>query len=332
MSEPGADRYTVRRFVPADAEGIAALVRQVYGTGYAYHEELYHPEEIIRLNATGGLFSAVALDPTGALVGHGGLILSDDGRTAETGESMVAPEHRSHHLMHRMREVLHEEAARLGLVGVHGESVTNHVFSQKVYEAFDAHPCGIMLATAPASCQNLPQRMSFVLYFKFLSAPPTTKVHVPEQHGALIKRIYEQFPVPVQFREGEPLSGEGQLAVLYRTVVQVGMIQVRSVGANVPAEIVRARDGLLVMGADPIYLDLPLGRSQTPELCRAAERAGFHFSAIVPLAVPDGDVLRLQQVRVPINPALVQIESPFARELLAYTIRERDRIASLGTS
>ena len=47
----------------------------------------------------------------------------------------VLPNARSHHLMQRMQELLHQEAGRLGLMGLCGTCVTVHPFSQKVYEA-----------------------------------------------------------------------------------------------------------------------------------------------------------------------------------------------------
>ena len=62
------------------------------------------------------------------------------------------------------------------------------------------------------------------------------------------------------------------------------------------------------------------------DLAEAAEAEGFFFSGIGPLFAPDGDVLRLQYLRSPLDPTLLQIYSPFARELLDYVIQERQRV------
>jgi len=70
---------------------------------------------------------------------------------------------------------------------------------------------------------------------------------------------------------------------------------------------------------------LPLAQPQTPELSHAAEAEGFCFAGILPLAAPDGDVLRLQFLSVDLDPALVHVENPFARELLEYVVRDRVR-------
>jgi hypothetical protein len=51
---------------------------------------------------------------------------------------------------------------------------------------------------------------------------------------------------------------------------------------------------------------------------------GPHFA-------PDGDALRLQYLAVELDPARLQVASPFARELLAYVARERARVGGQGS-
>lgn len=319
------DAYTVRQFIPADAPGIAALVQRVYGSHY-FHDELYHPDEVIRLNATGHLVSVVALNAAGTVVGHAAIMREDLGRVAETGESMVDPAHRSHHLMHRMRELLYEQAPRLGIVALYGYSVTNHVFSQKVYEAFAAQPCGVMLGFGPRTFEQS-QRLTAASYFKFLTAPSATVVHAPEQHRALIERIYAQCGVPVTYRAGGPLAGAGRVVTSYLSALKYGRIQVRRAGADVPDEIRHGRRALCeALGAGAVLLELPLDQPATPELCRLAEGDGFFFSGVGLLAAATGDVLRLQYLNEELDPAQVHLENPFAREMLEYIVRERNRV------
>jgi hypothetical protein len=325
------DDYTVRRSTPADAEGVVALVRQVYGNRYTCHEEIYDPRQVARMNETGQLISIIALDPAGTVVGHCAMLRPDLGPIAETGETMVASEHRAHHLMDRMQALVHDEATRLGLTGLYGEPVTSHLLSQKVYETHGAHACGVLLGMLPASFQNLPQRMTDMMYFRFLRPPLPTVAHLPDRHRAIGERIYAQFSAPVEFRSGVPLTGEGQLVSTYRSVTQSGTIQVKKAGANVPSEIRRCRQALADSGAEVVYLDLSLAQPQTPELCRAAEVEGFFFAALMPLMAPDGDFLRLQFLGVKLDPALLQIENVFARELLEYVVQDGRRVgAPLG--
>jgi hypothetical protein len=322
------DEYTVRRLTPADADGVAALVRHVYGNHYSYHAEIYDPRQIVSMNATGELVSVVAVEPGGTVVGHCAIVRQELGPIAETGEAMVAPEHRAHHLMNRMQALIHEEAARLGLAGVYGGPVTNHLFSQKVYEANGCHPCGVMLGMLPASFQNQPQRMTDMLYFKFLQAPAPAVVHLPERHRAMVELIYAQFSVSLDFRPGQPLEGEGELAAMYRSVTKSGAIRIERPGENLPGAIHRTRQALVAMGAEVIYLRLSLADAQTPELCGAVESAGFSFAGIQPLGAPDGDALWLLSLFGDFDPALVQVENPFGKELLDYVVQDRRRVGS----
>lgn len=329
---PQGDDYTVRRLAPADAAGVVDLIRRVYGRNYSYRPEFYHPDQVVRFNATGQLVSVVALDRAGAVVGHCAIMRPDLGPVAETGVSVVAPEHRAHHLMQRMRAVLYEEAPRLGLAGLYGEPVTNHVFSQKVYEAFGSHSCGVLLGMLPRSFENLaaplPQRMSDVAYFKFLRPPAATVVHAPPGHRALVEQIYAQFAVPADYRPPGALGAGGTFSVSFTSAFQTGVIRVAEPGADVAAGIRDGRRALCgQLGAEAVYLELPLAQPGTPELCRRAEEEGFFFSGVAPLAFGDGDALRLQYLTRPIDPALVQLDNPFAREILAYAVAERKRLS-----
>src|SRR5262249_61028494 len=130
---------------------------------------------IVHLNEVGQLVSILALDSAGQVVGHYALERPDLIPVAEASDAIVLPEHRHHHLMEEMRILLREEAIRLGLAGLVGFPGTHHLFSQKAEEHFGSFPCGIALGLWPQSFHNmpdaLPQRMSFVIYFKYLQPP-----------------------------------------------------------------------------------------------------------------------------------------------------------------
>src|SRR5262245_32985841 len=207
MSSPSSHEftmtgYTIRCLGPDDAGGVTRLVRLVYGDAY-YPRDLYDPIKIIHLNEVEKLVSVVAVDLSGQVVGHYALERPDLGAVAETSDAIVLPEHRHHQLMEQMRLLLHEEAIRLGLTGLVGYPVTNHVFSQDAEEHFGAHPRGVALGLWPRSFHNMPepltQRMSFVIYFRFLR-PPGPICHVATPHQELIARIYRQYDLSVELR------------------------------------------------------------------------------------------------------------------------------------
>jgi hypothetical protein len=324
--------YTIRRLRPEDAAGVTACVRRVYGETYICHKELYDPEKILRLNQTGQLVSFVAVDGAGQVVGHYALERPDLGRVAETGEAMVLPEHQHHHLLERMRVALVEEARRLGLAGLFGQPVTNHVFSQKMYEHTPGHPCGVSLGDLPRTFHNLAepltQRLSCLLYFHYLQLPPAVVIHAPSRHLLMLRRIYEQFCLPLDLREPGAVPARGTLTVTHEPEEQAGLVRVRTAGADTAEAIRTAHRELRALGAEVVFLELPLAQPGTPGLCAAAEAMGFFFCGVGPYHTPDGDVLRLQCLHVELDVALLQVANPFAGELVAYVAAERMRTMS----
>jgi hypothetical protein len=330
--------YTVRRLRPEDAAGVVDCVRQVYGDSYIIHTELYHPEQIVELNRTGHLVSVVALDPEGRIVGHYALERPDPRASAvESGEAMVLAEHRHQHLLESMRTLLEEEAHRLGLRGIFGRTVTNHVYSQKVVERFGEKPCGVSLGRTPRTFQNmreaLAQRMSILFYFKHLTPMERRTLHLPRRHQDICGRIYAQFGVQAEWRETEKADGPGEHVVDFRPELQRAIIQVRRVGNDTAQAICRVRRELCDGGqVEVVYVELPLAQPGTAPVCDAAEEDGFFFSGVAPLYLTGGDAVRLQYLAVDLDTSLLQIENPFARELLAYVERERERIKQLPTA
>jgi hypothetical protein len=330
MSEPSSppparSEYTVRRLAPADAPGVTRLIELVYGNTY-YPRDLYEPVQIVRRNAAGTLVSVLALGAADEVVGHYALERPHLGAVAEASDAVVRPECRHHHLMEEMRLVLRQEAERLGLTGLVGYPVTNHVFSQKAEEHFGAHPCGVALGLWPSSFHNmpepLPQRMSFAIYFRYLR-PPAEAVHVATRHRAVCEQINRQYGVPVRPCEAAPPEGAGRLTLEYEPEVQAGAIRVHRVGADTAAAVREARAKLCDgFGARALTLELPLSQPGTAEVCRAAEGDGFFFSGLGPGFAGDGDALLLQFVAEDLDLSLVQIDSPFAKGLLDYVSRE----------
>jgi hypothetical protein len=132
----------------------------------------------------------------------------------------------------------------------------------------------------------------------------------------------------VEFEEGAAPEGLGSVEVAFHRTWGVGFVRTSRVGSDSAVEVRRAlRDLVELAGAEVVYLEIPLAQSGAPDLCRAAESSGFFFSGLGPQFAPDGDVLRLQYCAVPLDTGLLQIQSPFGRDILAYAVSERRRVA-----
>jgi len=325
--------YSVRRFRPGDAIGVAQCVYRSFG--YTYGDaDLYYPDRIAHLNETGQLVSIIALDEAGGVVGHLGLERPDMGVIAESSDAAVAPAHRHRHLLERLRAFAEGEARAMGLQGLVGYPVTTHPFSQRMDEAVGSRLCGVVLGQLPRSTtfkgittEPSPQRVSTLLYFKYMSAPSPTIVHVPAHHRAMAERLYANLGVPVEFRTPGTATGAGRLVVSLDRQWGYGEVFVQALGADTMTEIRRARADLCAVAeTEVVYLYLPLAEPGTPELCARAETEGFFFSGIGPRFATDGDALCLQYVGGELDPRLLQIATPLGKELLDYVTAERARV------
>ena len=245
---------------PGDEIQVARCVYRAYGYSYP-HDDLYYPERIARLNADGELISAVTIDQTGEIVGHYALEREGLGRVAESGQAIVAPAHRGRRLMERMRAFLEDAGRACGLLGIYGQPVTNHIYSQRVNESFGSQPCGVSLALAPRSlsfrgiqAEPLAQRESLLLYFKYLVPPSPAIVYAPLRHRALLARIYANLAAPVEFRDGDgdadaPFDdsadvlgyGAGEVEVYFKSEYRLGIVRVQHQGPTTAAALRRVR-------------------------------------------------------------------------------------------
>jgi hypothetical protein len=323
--------YVVRRMTPADAEGMPALAERIYGSSYI-HAEVYHPDRMMRLNSSGQLISVVALDSSGRVVGHDAIERPDLGRVGELGEAMVMPEHQHHHLLERMCAMLEDEARKHGMVGLFGDAVTHHVFSQLASERFKSEPIAIILAALPAAADNLqgkyPQRLSFLCHLKYLAPQGEAVVHLPAHHREIADRIFGRLGRRLAFAEGRSSTAPGEIEISYLPDKRRGMIHVVRPGADSAERIGEAaRELCAKAGAQVVFVDIPLSEPASAELCVALEDQAFFFGGFRPRDPATGEVIRMQLLNDKLDFGLVQIASDFGRELLAYVAAEYERVS-----
>ena len=202
---------------------------------------LYNPDEIVH-STKPKLVSVVALDSAGQVIGHYALERPDLGAVAEASDAIVAIGYRHHHLFEEMRPLLREEGKRLGLTGLVSYAVTNHPFTQKAEDHFGSHPCGVALGLWPRSFHNMPapltQRMSFVMYFDYVS-PAAHVVHAAAPHREMITRIYQQYGISYELCEVAPKVETGDMVLEHEPEVQTGTIRICRAGATRPPPYAR---------------------------------------------------------------------------------------------
>lgn len=148
--EPGQD-FVIDGFRPDDAPGVASLFLSIYGHDYPM-ETYYDPELIIRGNASGDIYSAVARTARGDIVAQGALFRSSPPNPAlfELGQYLVLKSYRRTLAAFEINRYLAEQVApRTPLCGYFSEAVCNHTVTQKAVQLIDACEVAIEMDLMP---------------------------------------------------------------------------------------------------------------------------------------------------------------------------------------
>ncbi len=328
--------YVLRPLRSDDARLIPELTRRVVGEAYV-HEEVYHPERLLKLNASGHLVTIVAVAPDGLLAGQCALERPDLGPIAEIGEAMVLPEHRHHHLLDQMHGYLVEEARRRNLLGISADAVTHHVFSQYSNDKYGSTPTGLMLGALPPTADHLegvyPQRLSFLCYFKYLTTPAIAVTYLPERHHSIAQRIYGRLGRDIEFRHAALPDAFSLIEKIVAPSNQRGTIKVHRAGVDTADLVDTARREMREKsGVEAVFVEIPLAEPGVAQICEQLETRGFFFCGIKIGSAESGDWLRLQHLDAELDFTLIRIEGEFAKEISAYVGAERARTANNQTA
>lgn len=335
--------YTIRLSRPGDGIQVSQLIYRAYGYTYP-HEDFYFPERIDHKVATGQLVGVVATTDNGEIVGHVGVERSEPAPVGNVGFLVVAPAHRSRGISRLVNDRLYEEISQLGLVGLFNECFTIHTISQQFSDGLGQHVTCIRLLELQAHFRSERQlsgygelwekevepgrqRLTLVDYFVYLRKQGPKTLRAPTRHREILAQIYRNLEVEAHFLEPRHPLGPGELKVYYDQAVGAGTIQVNRIGNDTLPAICQARRDLCdLAGAQVVGLHLPLAQGGAPDLCEAAEADGFFFSGLLLPCTQEGDFLRLQYLNTEMDPASIHLYSLFAKELLSYILKERERV------
>jgi anti-sigma regulatory factor (Ser/Thr protein kinase) len=327
-TETSTASVSVRAMMADDAIGVARCTYAVYG--YSVPDEyLYFPDRMREMLQGGLLEVCVGATADGEIVSCLTREVARPGApVGYLGEGMVDPRFRGHRLLEQMLAFIQRRTEEQGMLGLYGEAVTVHPFSQKSNLALGFTETGIQLADeAPTVVFKqidiaASRRTATVLMFIKTGHRPARTVFLPLRHRTMIERIYERgrFERTVAPAADAPLSGAAQLAVEIFPKWSEASLRVVAYGADL-VDLVRFRlRALRLRHIDWISLDLPLSHPATPHACEQVEALGFFFAGVIPDLVGD-DILRLQYLNeVEADLESVHLASDFAKDLFAYVV------------
>ncbi len=322
---------TLRLMTPDDAIAVARCTYAVYG--YTLPDDyLYFPDRLCEMLAGGLLEVCVGTTPDGELVCY--LTCEVEHAGAPVGyleEGLVDPRFRHHGLLEQMLGFVRKRVTERGMLGVYGEAVTVHPYSQKSNLALGFVETGVQLGDeATVAFKQMggvdsKKRTATILNFLKTNAGPRRAVYAPPRHRAMMERIYAHGGLQREMKDAvaPTLAPGGQVTVDASAAWSEASIRVTAYGSDL-VDLVRARlRELCRRRIDWICLDLPLSHPGAAQLCASLEALGFFFAGIIP-DIADDDVLRLQYLNeIEADVASAQIASDFGKELFAYVVKAK---------
>ena len=326
------DAHVDIRFMEAsEATALAECIFHSYG--YSYDAAwVYEPATIKAMIEHGTLHSVVGVSAEGEIVGHLGFRREDpESIVGESGQAVVDPRYRGHHMLGTMKRFLADWAPGGGIAGLYSEATAAHPASQKANLKLGAQETGLLLGYIPSSVSYAAidegepaDRLSVVLFYMKTSDGHPRPLYAPTRHREMIGKIVEGAGLiaePAKPAEGFELSGNAELDVTIRADHNQGLISVRSGGVDAVEKVADRLRYLCLHKLDCIYVDLALADPATAVVTPALEEMGFFFGGITPNLWQGSDVLRLQYLNnVELDPTNVVVASDFGHELLDYVV------------
>jgi anti-sigma regulatory factor (Ser/Thr protein kinase) len=322
----------IRMMRPEESFELSRCVYRSYGYSYDW-DYIYYPDRIRELQEKGLMISCVAVTPEGEFVGHLAITVEHpDSRAGESGQAVVDPRFRGHHLFPKMKTFMAEWSAEAGMYGLYSEATAVHPYSQRGNLHLGAKETGFLLGYIPASVSYKQigedregRRGSVALFYMRVKDEPEREMYPPAPYLEAVRRVVEHNGLRRVVGEvSDPTLQHSLMSVEVRQDHNLAFVRVDEPGADLE-ELVRGhlRD-LSLHRVDCVYLDLPLSHPATSRSAAGLEDLGVFFGGIIPEAHPGGgDVLRLQYLNnIDIQVGDVSTASDFGEELLGMIFRQ----------
>ncbi|HOE64410.1 MAG TPA: ATP-binding protein [Candidatus Sumerlaeota bacterium] len=324
---------SIRIMQPDEAVELMKCIYRVYGYSYTY-EDVYKPEKISELLASGMATACVAVTPEKRIVGHLALIKdAPEDLVPESAEAVVDPLFRGRGIFEKMKDFMRQQSLSLGFKGLYSRAVTVHPASQKGNLKLGAKETGIIIANSPPSSvfKKMSQtdehhRRSVVLYYMPIKPDEPTAVYPPLHHKSMIAKIYEHNQLPRKIEafnaaaNGVAISERSRMDVRIKDEVGLAFLNVMEFGKDFSDLLLFRLKNLCQRKIEVIILDLPLTHPATAVFAPAAEMLGFFFCGVIPNK-NNGDILRLEYLNnAAFDPSTVVLVSDFSKEIFDYIL------------
>ena len=317
--------WEVDLFRPEDAEGVARLFLQVYGDGYPI-KTFIDPFRLIEENNALRTISVVARTPKGDIVGHNAMFNSAPfPGLYESGAGLVHPQYRGGAgIFARMNSHLLELGKnRFKIAGLFGESVCNHVFSQRMCAKLGAVNMAVELDLMPAEAYSQERsaqgRVSSLLDFIHIQSKPQT-VFIPRVYDEVLDFIFrglsdERFRQPATAEIPAEVKTAVEIQVF--DFAQVARLAVKQAGRDFDQALTGLERDLHARGVVVVQVWLNLAWPWVGEMVDLLRGRGYFLGGVLPRWF-DTDGLLMQKIETHPCWEEMQVYSERAQKIAAF--------------
>lgn len=303
---PGVEQAAidVRLMGPADTDGLVQCVFRCYGYTYP-NPSMYRAAAIRRQLESGSMISAVAITPSGEVVGHVACTFDRPGDIIpEAGKMIVDPRYRGHHLAERLSLTRTRIAGERAIPGMWSETVTNHPASQRLAIERGAAEVGLLIGYGPRTITMVglpgekPLRHSFLAVFTPTGSLPAATLIVPEYAADHVAALAGRLGIAREIRT-EPLPparARSRIHSAASALAGTAAIRVEEIGRDIVAQVADGLEEHAALAPSAVHLHLPATHPSAAWAAVELERIGFAWCAWMPAFLPTGDAIRLQRV------------------------------------
>ena len=337
------EQLELRMMTDDDVIGVARLYFRVYGYTKIGSPWIYEPDVFRHMLETKLHMAAIAVTPSGRVVGHSGLLReAPTDTTASGGPIATDPDYRRLGLSDRLAMVVMPAMMEWGLDGMYAEAVTAHPASQKAALSLGLHEVGLILGRQPPELEFIGfdaatgiRRATMVMYGQ-IAPDSRVRISVPGRYEGIIRRIYEVCELDREVvveppREPEDLAPTTAVTTHLTSETRYARITVSDYGAD----FVKVLQELLLRFEherfDVVALHMPLQNPHTGYFAGGLGELGLSFNAVLPRQ-GNGDEIVLGRCFTEQDSDTIAVASDFGEELRAFVLEDRERVLATGQS
>ncbi len=286
--DSGGKSYSYHIFHPEDAPAIGKLFRTVYGDEYPV-KLVYDPPALTAAFHDKENIPVIAKSENGEIIAHVALYRSAPNRALyEGGQGLVRPDFRGTGVITGLNQyALEVVGPGLGMEGVFGEAVCNHLYMQKAWGRFAKLETALEVDLMPAEAYvkegSATGRVAALLQFALLGGRSQT-VCLPTVYERYLRTLYADVNRDHDFRAGDenPPAGKTEVRIQVFDFAKVARVTVDEAGSDFEGLFSTKEADLLERGMVVIQVWLKLCRPYVGRLTEILRTRKYFFGGPLP--------------------------------------------------